>query len=63
MKVTVHENLCIGCGICELEYPDIFQLGDDGLAHPVSDDLDEEQYGDARDAIAICPVEAISVGP
>ncbi len=33
MKVKVDPDLCMGCGVqCETTAPDVFQLGDDGIA-------------------------------
>ncbi len=51
-KLKVDPNVCIGCGACCGTYPDSFQIGDDGLAEVISDEVDEE-------AMAVCPVGAI----
>ena len=32
MNATVNEN-CIGCGLCAGTCPEVFHMGDDGLAH------------------------------
>ncbi len=53
-KVRVDQSLCIGCGACAGTYPDDFQIGDSGLAEPVTGEGDE-------DAVNVCPVGAISV--
>ncbi|MFR2445480.1 MAG: ferredoxin [Thomasclavelia spiroformis] len=34
-KITVNDS-CIGCGACTAVAPDVFELGDDGLASVVS---------------------------
>ena len=54
-KITVTEG-CIGCGACTAVAPDVFDLGDDGLAIVVGDDADA-----AKEAAESCPVEAIEV--
>ena len=36
-KITVNDS-CIGCGACTAVAPDVFELGDDGLATVVSED-------------------------
>ena len=53
-KVRVDSSLCIGCGCCAGTYPDDFAIGDSGLAEAVTGEGDEE-------AVAVCPVGAISV--
>ena len=35
MKATVSED-CIGCGLCEGTCPEVFAIGDDGLAHAIA---------------------------
>ena len=32
MNATVNEN-CIGCGLCAGTCPEVFRMGDDGVAH------------------------------
>ena len=53
-KVKLDSSLCIGCGCCAGTYPDDFTIGDSGLAEAVTGEADEE-------AIAVCPVGAISL--
>ena len=36
-KITVNDS-CIGCGACTAVAPDVFELGDEGLAVVVSED-------------------------
>lgn len=61
MKPIVDEDLCIGCGNCEEECPEVFRLEDDGLAHVIMADVPADMYGCARDAADSCPVDAISL--
>lgn len=59
-KVTVEG--CIGCGACTGVCPDVFDLGDDGLAFSVvGDEIPAELEADAKEAAEACPVEAITV--
>ena len=37
MKAKVNKDLCIGCGACAAIVPDVFQIGDDGLAEVITD--------------------------
>ena len=55
-KITVNES-CIGCGACTAVAPDVFEIGDNGLAVVVS----EENIDGAKEAAESCPVEAIEV--
>jgi ferredoxin len=60
MQVNVTEE-CIGCELCVGICEDVFEMGDDGLAH-VKAGADLESNGDAiRDAAEQCPVDAIEV--
>ncbi len=60
MKVTVSED-CIGCGLCEGICSDVFAIGDDGLAHPIVEELDDELEDAAQEAAENCPAGAIEV--
>ena len=60
MKASVSEE-CIGCGMCEGICPDVFEVGDDGLAHVIVDEVSADVEDDAKQAAEDCPVEAITV--
>jgi ferredoxin len=57
MKASVNED-CIGCGLCEGTCPDVFSIGDDGVAHAIEGDVPEDSAQEAADN---CPVSAITV--
>ncbi len=61
MKAHVDQTLCIGCGLCESLCPDVFSMGDDGLAKAIEDDVPESSEDCARDAASQCPTEAIKI--
>ena len=61
MKVTVIDG-CISCGLCTEEYPDLFQMDDEGIARPVSEQVPPEREADARQAAEDCPVVVIVTG-
>jgi len=56
-KPTVNQNLCIGCGLCQSIYPEVFRLGEDGKSRVVGECQDEKK---CQEAIDSCPVRAIS---
>ena len=58
MKVTVIDG-CISCGLCTEEYPDLFQMDDEGIARPVREQVSPEREADARQAAEDCPVDVI----
>ncbi len=59
MKVKVDQDLCIGCGTCELMCNQCFQLKD-GKAQVMSDNCENVDC-DIQEVIDSCPVEAISI--
>ena len=61
MKPNVDTDLCIGCGACEADCPEVFRLGDDGFSHVILEEAGEDLYGCVRDALDGCPTQAISI--
>lgn len=59
MAVTVDQETCIGCGVCESVYPDLFEMSDDGKAKAKS--IANIDAALANDAASQCPVNAIAV--
>lgn len=55
-KPCVDSEACIGCGLCAGTHPDIFAINDEGKAEVIG----EGEDADVEDAIASCPVGAIS---
>ena len=60
MKVKVDKDLCIGCGACQALVPDVFEIGDDGLAEVKVAEVNDNLKEDTADAIDTCPTQAIS---
>lgn len=58
MKYKVNDD-CIGCGLCESICPNVFSVGDNGLAVAVDAEVAEVDSADAAEAKANCPVDAI----
>lgn len=61
MKAKVIADQCIGDGICADTCPQVFEMGDDGLAHVIVDEVPADAEDSAKDATAACPTEAIEL--
>ncbi|MGL4800300.1 MAG: ferredoxin [Cellulosilyticaceae bacterium] len=61
MKAIVNQDVCIGCGLCAATCPEVFSMGDDGLAKAINDDIPDEHESVAEDARDGCPVAAIDI--
>ena len=61
MKVSVDQDLCVGCGLCVNTCPDVFVMKDDKAVAKVSavPAAGEDSAKQAKDE---CPVEAIIIG-
>jgi ferredoxin len=57
-RISIDQSLCNGYGVCEAVAPDVFELGDDGLAVLLTGVSGDEAVREACDA---CPSGAISI--
>lgn len=60
MKIHIDADRCTGHGVCEDLAEDIFEVGDDGLAH-VLHDPPEGRREVVEQAVQQCPTRAISL--
>ncbi|MDK1032412.1 MAG: ferredoxin [Planctomycetia bacterium] len=60
MKVTVDEELCVGCGACVDICPEVFDLEDD-MAKVLTDEVPGDLEASAAEAAEACPVDAIII--
>ena len=60
MAVSIDQEACIGCGVCESIYPDLFEMSGEGKAKTKS--VSSVDTDLAKDAASQCPTNAISVG-
>lgn len=58
-KVKVLKDVCIGCGACQAICSEVYEIGDDGLAEVITDEVPENALEDAMDALENCPTSAI----
>lgn len=59
MKLRVNKDICLGCGACCANAPQVFEIGEDGFACVKVDEIPEEFIEDAMDAKDGCPTSAI----
>ena len=60
MNATVNSN-CIGCGLCVSICPEVFEIGDDGLAQPIQEVTDDLEKTALPRPGQSCPVNAIDL--
>lgn len=56
-KITVDEEICIGCGACVSACPECFELNEDGKSKVIAEVCD----CDLAEVALNCPVQAITV--
>jgi ferredoxin len=61
MKACVDKEKCIGCGVCANICPDVFEIGDDGIAIVKVDVVPKGKESEVNEAAQSCPVEAIEI--
>ena len=57
-RISIDPSLCNGYGVCEALAPDVFALGDDGLAVLRTGMSEDEAVREACDS---CPMGAITI--
>lgn len=61
MTAEVDQEQCIGCESCPAFCPEVFKMGDDGLAYVYTDPVPPECEEAAKEAAAGCPAHCITV--
>jgi ferredoxin len=61
MRITADSGVCVGSGQCVLTEPAVFDQDDDGIVTLLTDHPDGEAAGHARDAVNLCPSQALSI--
>lgn len=57
-RIDIDDSLCIGCGLCASNCPEVFEIGDDNIAHVV--EL-KSITSEVKEIAEQCPVNAINV--
>jgi ferredoxin len=60
-RLRVDRDLCEGYANCVFQAPDIFDLGDDNIVVIQSADIGEDNHERVAEAVASCPVAALSL--
>ena len=61
MRITLEVDKCIGSGSCEMLAPEVFEVGEDGLAELLDATPGSEMESKCRSAEESCPTQAITV--
>jgi len=61
MRAKVIEEDCTGCGSCVEICPEVFEMGDDDLAHVIADPVPEGAEDKCEEACESCPADAIEI--
>ena len=61
MNAFIDRSGCIGCGLCPTLCPDVFAMGEDGLAEVIAPEIPGRAESAALAAQQNCPVMVISV--
>ena len=56
----VDQDKCLRCGMCTGICPDVFNFDDEGNIKVINDNINEDNIGEAKEAMNSCPVSAIS---
>jgi ferredoxin len=59
MEVKVDQDLCISCGLCVSNCPDIFSWNQEDKAEAVKSKVEEDLEDCVQDAADGCPTDAI----
>jgi len=61
VRVVLEVDKCIGSGSCEMNAPEVFEVGEDGLAKLLNVAPGSEMEAECRMAEESCPTQAIAV--
>jgi ferredoxin len=61
VKVSADRDVCISAGNCVMVADAVFDQDDDGIVTVLVDEIPEGQEGNAREAVKLCPSQALQV--
>jgi len=61
VKVLADRDVCISAGNCVMAASAIFDQDDDGIVVVLSDEVPDGEEDHAREAVRLCPSEALRI--
>jgi ferredoxin len=61
VKVTANRDVCISAGNCVMAASDVFDQDEDGIVVMLVDDVPESEEDHAREAVKLCPSQALRI--
>ena len=61
VKVAADRDLCISAGNCVMSAPAVFDQDDDGIVVVLTTEVPAGEEAHARDAVKLCPAEALRI--
>lgn len=61
MKVLADRDVCISAGNCVMAASAVFDQDDDGIVVVLSDEVPDGEEDHAREAVRLCPSEALRI--
>jgi len=61
MRVSVDQDRCNGNGVCVSIAADVFDLGEDGKAYVLVDEVASDDQERMNQAVSMCPTQAIAL--
>jgi ferredoxin len=61
VKVAADRDVCIQAGNCVMVADAVFDQDDDGIVVVLVDDIPEDEIDHAREAVKLCPSQALKL--
>lgn len=63
MRVQADRDVCIQAGNCVMVADTLFDQDDDGIVMVLVDDIPADEEAKAREAVNLCPSQALTITP
>ena len=61
MKVHADRDVCIQAGNCVMAADNLFDQDGDGIVVVLADDIPDDEQDRAREAVKLCPSQALTI--